>query len=71
MSLEQAYIELLKLPYGDLFRSGNQDIYARIRDAIAFKIGQDPEDVQESFEEAARAKFFEALGLNNRQGVDK
>lgn len=64
MSIEKAYLELLKVSYGDLFRSLNQDIYGRLRDVIAFNSGQDAETVQNHYEALARPELFEAMGLS-------
>jgi hypothetical protein len=68
MSIELAYLELLKIPHGDLFRALNQDIYARLRDAVAAKLGIDSETAQNRFEEIAQPSLFEAMGLSQATG---
>lgn len=50
MSLEMAYMQLLSIPRSVQWRHKNQDIYARIRDAIADKWEQTPQEIQDRFE---------------------
>lgn len=54
LQVEKAYIELLKIPALHPFRLRNQEIYARLRDEIARASGDDPQHVQDHYEEEAR-----------------
>ena len=44
------YLVLLSFPPNSMFRVLNQKLYAATRDAIAFELGEDAENVQRIFE---------------------
>ena len=46
------YLNLLALPH-DVFRIRNQELYSKVRDAIAMELRSDPETVQNIFERMA------------------
>jgi hypothetical protein len=57
MSLKTAYLALLEIPHTDKWRLMNDDIYARLRNAISDQSGKDNEEVQTSYEYLANMKL--------------
>ncbi len=53
MLIEDAYVALLRLPFGSHRRAELQPALAALRDSIAADHKRDPEDVQDSFQATA------------------